>query len=1094
VSANYSGTNGTVHAALLPSISANGQYIAFESGSFQGDITPAPSDLVPGLTVENDAPNIYLRDQATKTTICLSVDYQTGNTTGTPVNDNGSPDSRYPIISANGNTVVFLSNATNLTANDYPTNNPNNNQNVFAWVRTPGTDTGTVRLISVNFEGTAPANDPDTGNGFGTAENISVSANGDYVAFDSEATDLVPNASNIGGFNANVYVRDLLTNTTILVSASTAGAHTGGNAPSNHPVISADGSTVAYDSEADNLDPTFTPGEPFDEYQVYASRLNYTNDTVTDTKLLSLDPTGKIVGNGTSTAPSVSDNGEMVAFMSNAENLVTTPNGGSFNDVYERDLNPNTTQLVSVNDTNTATGDKSSFSPQISGDGDDVLFYSNADDLTNNATDGIQNVFEWNLTTKTTKLVSVSTSGTTGGNGGSTLANQTLVNAAQQVSGQISDNGQFVVFQSVASNLVPNFVPKNTNLAPNNFDVYWRDIVNGTTRLLSHAAGLAATGDMGQAVDTDITPNGLNVAFQSAFHGAPDNLGTNDASAQTQLYDANLATPAETTLAAVSGTGTYGGTGTLTAIQIANGTPISGQNIAFTLDVGGTVKAVGSVTTDLHGIATLTGVKLTGFTVGTAATVVGASYAGNSLYADSNGSGNLTVAKAPLTVTATSVSQAIGQTNPTLKYTITGFVNGDTASVVSGAPVLTAIAGKQGTYPITVALGSLSAKNYPFPNLVNGVLTVGIAPINDDTGAGHSDPAVFRRTSATSAQWFYFVVGPLPIGKPYLNNGQSFGSGSLDVSLSADFDGDGRTDLAVYRPSTGQWFVEEASTNFAGQLLATFGGPKDIPVPADYTGNGKASVAVYRPTTGQWFFAGQAQPLTFTTFKTGDIPVPGNYDNTVKDEPAVYLPSTGQWIIDGPNGVHTISFGGATDIPVPGAYNALTSGNAAVQPAVWRPTTGQFFIRTPSGGTITDQFKVGDISAPGDYDGIGETEAAVYRPSTSQWLVMGPNDKTPRVVASFGGPNDTPTAAPYEYRALKSGGGLISKFSIEAPVAVDLGATARSFAATAAASTSLSPQTNSQLQPALSVLMSPPTKGLNIPLREIVIARLHEVV
>ena len=259
---------------------------------------------------------------------------------------------------------------------------------------------------------------------------------------------------------------DLLTNTTILVSDSTAGAHTGGNAPSNHPVISSDGSTVAFDSLANDLDPSYTGLEPFDNYQVYASTLNYTNDTVSATHLVSVDPTGTTAGNGTSIEPSLSDNGQIVAFQSAAENLVSTPNGGSYNDIYVRDLATSTTQLVSVNDTNTATGDSSSFAPQISGDGDHVLFYSLADDLTSNATDGNENVFERNLTTNTTQMVSVSATSTAGGAGWSYLANQTLENASQQVTGQISDNGQYVVFQSVADNLVANYVPENLDLAP----------------------------------------------------------------------------------------------------------------------------------------------------------------------------------------------------------------------------------------------------------------------------------------------------------------------------------------------------------------------------------------------------------------------------------------------------------------------------------------------------------------------------------------------------------------------------------------------------------------------------------------------------
>ena len=337
--------------------------------------------------------------------------------------------------------------------------------------------------------------------------------------------------------------------------------------------------------------------------------------------------------------------------------------------------------------------------------------------------------------------------------------------------------------------------------------------------------------------------------------------------------------------------------------------------------------------------------------------------------------------------------------------------------------------------------------------------------IGDYLGIGKTTPAVFRRVSAGVAQWF--VQGSSVI------NGRSFGAGGLDVPLAVDFGGDGKTDLAVYRPSTSQWFVQESGSNYVGKLLTTFGGPNDIPVPANYNGTGQAVVAVYRPTTGQWLVQGQPT-LTFTTFKTGDIPVPGNYDNTGKDEPAIYRPSTGQWIIDGPKGVHTISFGGATDIPVPGAYDALTTGNASVEPAVWRPSTGQFFIDSPKGTRIL-QFAKGDVPAPGDYDGIGETEAAVYRPSTGKWLVMGPNDKAPRVVATYGGNGDTPTVAPYIYRALKSGGGLISKFSVGSPVAVDPGATARLLATSTVASSPSQTFSNShtpanRLQPALKVL------------------------
>ena len=512
--------NGADVGALFPSISADGRYVAFESGSFQGISLPAPSDLVNGLTVANDAPNVYLRDLMTGTTICLSVSDQAPHTTG-------NAQSRYPIISANGSTVVFLSNATDLVPQDNPANNPNNDQNVFAWSAATG-----LVLVTANDQGTGPANDPDPQQ-FGTAENLSVSANGRFIAYDSEATDLVPGENDIN-YTPNVFVYDLLTRKNILVSASDTG-HGIANGPSHDPVLSADGSTVAYASSASDLDPRISSPAPFDSYQIYASTLNLANDTVAGTTLVSVDPTDTTAGDDTSIAPSISDNGQVVAFQSSSHNLVNFPNGGSLNDAYVRNLATSTTQLVSINAAGNASGDSSSFAPQISGDGNHVLFYSLADNLTTTPVHTQTNVFERNLATQTTQLVSVNFGGTGGANGTSILANQSLVNSSQVATGQISNNGQYVVFQSVATDLVPNFQQQNGG-APFGTDVYLRDTVGGTTTLLSHAVGTTTTGGTGISTDTDLTPNGLVVVFQTAFPGGTDNLVPNDTHGQTQIF------------------------------------------------------------------------------------------------------------------------------------------------------------------------------------------------------------------------------------------------------------------------------------------------------------------------------------------------------------------------------------------------------------------------------------------------------------------------------------------------------------------------------------------------------------------------------
>ena len=300
----------------------------------------------------------------------------------------------------------------------------------------------------------------------------------------------------------------------------------------------------------------------------------------------------------------------MVAFQSASDNLVDIPNGGSYNDVYVRDLTTNTTKLVSIADTGQTTGGNSSFAPQMSGDGDYVLFYSLADDLTSTPLNAQTNVFDRNLTTGTTVLVSYDYQNTAGANDTSTLANQTLTESAQQATGQISDNGQYVVFRSVATDLVPNFQQENGG-SPYGTDVYMRNMATGTTTLISHALDTTTTGGTGISVDTDMTPSGQSVAFQSAFPGNPDNMVSNETNGQTQLYLASFGTlPAATTLAAtsVSSTGaklnaSVNPEGTATTYDFVYGTNSSLSSGTTTT----TSESAGSGTSAVSESVTLTG-------------------------------------------------------------------------------------------------------------------------------------------------------------------------------------------------------------------------------------------------------------------------------------------------------------------------------------------------------------------------------------------------------------------------------------------------------------------------------------------------------
>ncbi|MCA1684343.1 MAG: Ig-like domain repeat protein, partial [Actinobacteria bacterium] len=149
--------------------------------------------------------------------------------------------------------------------------------------------------------------------------------------------------------------------------------------------------------------------------------------------------------------------------------------------------------------------------------------------------------------------------------------------------------------------------------------------------------------------------------------------------------------------------------------------------------------------------------------------------------------------------------------------------------------------------------------------------------------------------------------------------------------------------------------------------------------PADFNGDGVTDVSVFRPSTGQWLVRGISDTIYGAS---GDIPVPGNYNADNTTDIALYRPSTGQWLV---KGISDTVYGAPTDIPVPGDYN----GDGITDIAVYRPSTGQWLVK---GISDTIYGASGDIPVPGYYNADNTTDIAVYRPSTGQWLVKGISD------------------------------------------------------------------------------------------------------
>jgi uncharacterized repeat protein (TIGR01451 family) len=322
-----------------PALSADGRFVAFDSEA---------SNLVAGD--KNGTTDVFRHDRTTGQTILVSV-----NSAGKQANG----DSHAPAISADGRFIAFHTIAA-LVPQD--TNNA-----VDVYVR--DIQTGVTKLVSVATDGTA-------GNNLSAIQ--AISADGRFVAFVSEATNLIPN--DIVDTNPNVYVRDLVAGTTELASVGSDGTHA--SVLFNGDLsISADGRFVAF-STLDSL----VPADTFQGSDIYL----HDRQTGT-TELISQNSSGQ-VEDGESHSPSVSADGRFVAFQSLADNIVPETSLFQDEDIFVRDRQTATTYRISES-TDGMKGNDRSLTSSISGDGLVVAFSSDATNLVLNDTNGVRDIF-----------------------------------------------------------------------------------------------------------------------------------------------------------------------------------------------------------------------------------------------------------------------------------------------------------------------------------------------------------------------------------------------------------------------------------------------------------------------------------------------------------------------------------------------------------------------------------------------------------------------------------------------------------------------------------------------------------------------------
>lgn len=388
--------------------------------------------------------------------------------------------SGYPAISSDSGLSAFASYASNLVAGD-----TNYTMDIFTYELSTF-ETKRVSVSSSGGQANAASYYPD------------VSADGRYIAFQSDATNLVPGDTN---GKPDIFVRDRIAGTTIRASVASDG--TQGNNRSELPAISADGRYVAFQSGSTNL----VLGDTNSRYDIFVRDIQ-TGQTI----IASLTSTGTFA-DGSSVMPDISGDGNVVVFESYATNHAPGDTNGATADVYLRDISAGITQRVSVGAGGVGSNGQS-FRPSVSSDGNLIAFDSDATNLISGDTNSRGDVFVLDRTNASMKRVSIK--GSSQGDGFSSNAS-------------LSGNGRYLTFESSSTNLVTGDTNtctwySNRGECP---DVFLADLQDGTLIRVS----VATWGGQGNGRSGDASPtsDGRFVIFTSdASNLTGDSNGASD--------------------------------------------------------------------------------------------------------------------------------------------------------------------------------------------------------------------------------------------------------------------------------------------------------------------------------------------------------------------------------------------------------------------------------------------------------------------------------------------------------------------------------------------------------------------------------------